>query len=339
MIIIPVNKKKKKKSEDIAPVFSEETKQAVKTTAKANKKFQVAEVPTGVTVSSPLIPTVSDISNNILGIQTTSVQPTVTFDTNKDGYTYFGKTFGDYDFHNFSTMGNYKIYKKDDKYYYYDEKDKKYKSFGNMSYMSSPKYDKDYEEAINAGKKYDYSKLSLMDQLKLDSTDLNQEEYSKYSKDLERQQEKKEQAYENKYARQNDTPGIQRAITTTKNIANKVNEEIIQPVSDLGELYEAGKKSNDLSLEYYNQMMGKENNAEEMQKEYDKYSMFNEDLLNDKTWGGTAIKNANVQVQSIKNQGIAATILGVGGAGIGALIGGKPGAIAGAKIGEVNIKD
>lgn len=63
--------------------------------------------------------------NNFKDI-TSTVSRNVLRNTNKDGYLDTKKKYGDYNKNNLS-KSNYKIYQKDNKYYYFDEKDKKYK--------------------------------------------------------------------------------------------------------------------------------------------------------------------------------------------------------------------
>ncbi len=63
--------------------------------------------------------------NNFKDI-TSTVSRNVLRNTNKDGYLDTKKKYGDYNKNDLS-KSNYKIYQKDNKYYYFDEKDKKYK--------------------------------------------------------------------------------------------------------------------------------------------------------------------------------------------------------------------
>jgi len=63
--------------------------------------------------------------NNFKDI-TSTVSRNVLRNTNKEGYLDTKKKYGDYNKNDLS-KSNYKIYQKDNKYYYFDEKDKKYK--------------------------------------------------------------------------------------------------------------------------------------------------------------------------------------------------------------------
>lgn len=76
---------------------------------------------------------------------------------NSDGYADLGKTWGDYYYHDYAKNGKYKLYAKNDDdgkigFYYYDENDKKYKTFGNQSWLTSEESDKKaLEEAKSLG--------------------------------------------------------------------------------------------------------------------------------------------------------------------------------------------
>lgn len=76
---------------------------------------------------------------------------------NSEGYADLGKTWGDYYYHDYAKNGKYKLYAKNDDdgkigFYYYDENDKKYKTFGNQSWLTSEESDKKaLEEAKSLG--------------------------------------------------------------------------------------------------------------------------------------------------------------------------------------------
>lgn len=257
---------------------------------------------------------------------------------NEDGYTYTGKNYGDYWYQNYATDKDNKIYSKDGNYFVYDGKN--YRNVDQISFMTTKELsEKEYKEAKKMGFTGSKSTLShVSEKLKLDTADLTSAEYTEYEKDLLRQQDAR-----NKELAQNSQinyggAGLKGAVgeikTAFSNVANKVDKEIIAPIKNFSDNYETGKLNNQLALEYYKKMQGEENNADELRKKVDVYNSFNQDLLNDAGATGTAIQQLNTQVESIKNQGIAATILsGVGAIGGGLLTKSTKGAIAGAKIG------
>ena len=56
-----------------------------------------------------------------------TVKPTQTVNTiNSDGYTATNKKYGDYKYQDYANKKDYKIYKKDGKSYYYNDKTKQY---------------------------------------------------------------------------------------------------------------------------------------------------------------------------------------------------------------------
>lgn len=259
---------------------------------------------------------------------------------NEDGYTYTGKNYGDYWYQNYATDKDNKIYSKDGVFYVRDEKRNKYQPVDTISFMTTKELsDKEYNEAKKLGFTGSKSALTkVSEKLKLDTADLTSQEYTEYEKDLLRQEEARNKELAQNRQINYGGAGLKGAVgeikTAFSNVANKVDKEIIAPVKNFSDNYETGKLNNQLALEYYKKMQGEENNADELAKKVEVYNSFNQDLINDPGATGTAIQQLNTQVESIKNQGIAATILSGVGAGIGAIATrSSQGAIAGAKAG------
>ncbi len=195
-----------------------------------------------------------------------------------------------------------------------------------------------YRNDIKEGKikQYDDTVLSINDRLDLDTANLTNKKYNEYEEDLLRQQEAKDNQKDRiNYGYDGTLSGTLKALNSTKNKVNdKIDKEVIYPIKHAKENYELGKKNNQLALEYYKKMEGKKNNAEELAQEMDKYQYFNKDLINNPGWAGTAIQNANTQVESLKKQGIGATVLGTIGSVIGTVINPGAGTVAGLKAGS-----
>lgn len=309
-----------------------------------------------------------DVSSVLLGTYATKVKPTVTNPTlygmnskptvtpetetvestvksenktptvNADGYKETGKTYGDYWYQEYGKRKDEKIYEKDGKYYLYSNGT--YQDVDKVSYMTDKKTDKKtLQEAKKEGYKGSKSSLAhISDQLKLDTENLSKDEYKEYESDLKRQQDKHEKELARKSEVQYSGAGLKGSLGTLKtyasNVGNKVDDEIATPLKYAKDNYEVGKLNNELALEYYNKMEGKSNKVDKLKKKVDTYNKFNKDLLEKPGALGTAIQQANTQVESLKHQGVAASVLGLGGATAGALLTRTPqGALAGAKAG------
>ena len=309
-----------------------------------------------------------DVSSVLLGTYAVKVKPTVTNPTlygmnskptvtpetetvestvksenktptvNADGYKETGKTYGDYWYQEYGKRKNEKIYEKDGKYYLYSNGT--YQDVDKVSYMTDKKTDKKtLQEAKKEGYKGSKSSLAhISDQLKLDTENLSKDEYKEYESDLKRQQDKREKELARKREVQYSGAGLKGSLGTLKtyasNVENKVDDEIATPLKYAKDNYEIGKLNNELALEYYNKMEGKSNKVDKLKKKVDTYNKFNKDLLEEPGALGTAIQQANTQVESLKHQGVAASVLGLGGATAGALLTRTPqGALAGAKAG------
>lgn len=309
-----------------------------------------------------------DVSSVLLGTYAVKVKPTVTNPTlygmnskptvtpetetvestvksenktptvNTDGYKETGKTYGDYWYQEYGKRKNEKIYEKDGKYYLYSNGT--YQDVDKVSYMTDKKTDKKtLQEAKKEGYKGSKSSLAhISDQLKLDTENLSKDEYKEYESDLKRQQDKHEKELARKSEVQYSGAGLKGSLGTLKtyasNVGNKVDDEIATPLKYAKDNYEVGKLNNELALEYYNKMEGKSNKVDKLKKKVDTYNKFNKDLLEKPGALGTAIQQANTQVESLKHQGVAASVLGLGGATAGALLTRTPqGALAGAKAG------
>lgn len=269
---------------------------------------------------------------------------------NSEGYTETSKKYGDYKYQDYANKKDYKIYTKDNKSYYYDEKNKRYVDMDEQSMTTKELDKKEYKNAVKQGykgsrtynsKDVQVEPSKVADKVALESSDLTKEEKEKYKKSLIKQE--KQKGKETNFVKKSGT-GID-ALTGAWNnqVVNPngvLQENVIQPISNAGRIYESGKMNNELALEWYKKMQGKPNKADELQAKADTFNRFNQDVASGDIGAvGQTIQNLNTQVESLKNQGIAATAGGiVGGAG-GAIVGlksGNPigGAIKGAKLGS-----
>ena len=248
---------------------------------------------------------------------------------NADGYTDTGKKYGDYYYWDYSKRKDEKIYKKDGTYYIYNSKGK-YEPIVDTNNMTTKELEaKQYKDAVKAGYKdkrdSGYKYLSVIQQLDLDTAGLTEAEKQDYADDIRRQKDKEHKEWKYKV----DASGG----ASIQNAINKIEKHVVDPIKNFGDNYETGKLNNELALEYYKKMNGESNNADKLAKKVEIYNKYNQDLLTDPGLAGTAIQNLNTQVESLKNQGIAATALGSTGALIGTIIHPGGGTVAGAKIG------
>ena len=254
---------------------------------------------------------------------------------NNEGYKSLGRQVGDYTTSNYATIGKYEVFSKDGKYYYYDTSQNKYVDFTGKEQRltSSETLKKEAEQAKKDGRTYN-SKLSVADQLKLDDSDLTEEEYDSYSKDLQRQQKDKEEDYARKYKTQYGGAGLKGSLGETKrllgNLGKNIDDEVVEPIRDIKDNYNYGKKTEQLMKEAYKKMTGKKNNYDSLKKEVETYSKFNQDI----------VENGNYldqSLQSLPNQ-VGGFIAGTEGGGIGSLagliLGGTVGKFTGLGIGK-----
>ena len=247
---------------------------------------------------------------------------------NKEGYKSTGKKYGDYKYQGYKERKDYEIYEKEGKYYYYDAKRKSYIPM-DQAELTTPELDKkSYEEAKKQGYKGSKDTLKIADRIKLDTANLTEKEYKDYKKDLERQQEDKEEAEKRKNRVRVSGTGLKGSLgeldTLFSNAGANIDDNIIEPVRDVKDNYKVGKMTEQLGLEAYKKMTGEKNDYDKIRKEYDKYVTFNEDIINDVNYLDQAI-------QTIPNQ-VGGLIAGVKGGGIGgiagAILGGGVGAVA-----------
>lgn len=247
---------------------------------------------------------------------------------NKEGYKSTGKKYGDYKYQGYKERKNYEIYEKEGKYYYYDAKRKSYIPM-DQAELTTPELDKkSYEEAKKQGYKGSKDTLKIADRIKLDTANLTEEEYKDYKKDLERQQEDKEETEKRKNRVRVGGTGLKGSLgeleTLFSNAGANIDDNIIEPVRDVKDNYKVGKMTEQLGLEAYKKMTGEKNDYDKIRKEYDKYVTFNEDIINDANYLDQAI-------QTIPNQ-VGGLIAGAKGGGIvgiaGAILGGGVGAVA-----------
>ncbi len=278
-----------------------------------------------------------------------TVKTTVDNTPNAEGYVKTNKKYGDY-FNDDERKNNLDIYKKDGKSYYKGT-DGKYNEIVHttgQSLQPAPTQVKETEkEKTNATINFDNKKelkyqpkekeeekLSPINQIKLDTEDLTKEEKKKYKKSLLQQEEQERE--KSNFVRRSGT-GID-ALTGAygnvfENPNNPIQKEIAKPLENAERIYESGKLNNKLALEWYKKAQGKSNNVEEIEKEIQKFNNFNQDIASGNVgWLGESIQNANTQVESLKNQGIAATGGAILGGGLGALVGLKTGDVAGGAL-------
>ena len=247
---------------------------------------------------------------------------------NKEGYKSTGKKYGDYKYQGYKERKDYEIYEKEGKYYYYDAKRKSYIPMDQVE-LTTPELDKkSYEEAKKQGYTGSKDTLKISDRIKLDTANLTEEEYKDYKKDLERQQEDKEEAEKRKNRVRVGGAGLKGSLgeleTLFSNAGANIDDNIIEPVRDVKDNYKVGKMTEQLGLEAYKKMTGEKNDYDKIRKEYDKYVTFNEDIVNNANYLDQAI-------QTIPNQ-VGGLIAGAKGGGIGgiagAILGGGVGAVA-----------
>ena len=256
----------------------------------------------------------------------------------KEGYKTTGKVYGDYFYQGYKDNKNLPIVEKDGKYYVYNEKAPsealKYQDVDKMSFLTKGDA---YEKAVKQGYKGSQEVREISNQIKLDTSNLTTKQKEEYTKDIQRQEkaEAKQQKHDNRV--RYGGAGLKGSLGELEylfgNAKNTTEKEIVDPVKNFGDNYETGKMNNELALEYYKKMQGKENRVDELEKEVETYNKFNQDLLTNPGATGKASQNLNTQVESLKHQGITATILGGIGAGIGTVVNPGAGTVAGAKIG------
>lgn len=278
-----------------------------------------------------------------------TVKTTVDNTPNAEGYVKTNKKYGDY-FNDDERKNNLDIYKKDGKSYYKGT-DGKYNEIvhttGQSLQPAPTQVEETKKEKTNTTINFDNKKelkyqpkekeeekLSPINQIKLDTEDLTKEEKKKYKKSLLQQEEQERE--KSNFVRRSGT-GID-ALTGAygnvfKNPNNPIQKEIAKPLENAERIYESGKLNNKLALEWYKKAQGKSNNVEEIEKEIQKFNNFNQDIASGNVgWLGESIQNANTQVESLKNQGIAATGGAILGGGLGALVGLKTGDVAGGAL-------
>lgn len=269
--------------------------------------------------------------------------------TDSEGYTTTGLVYGDYWYQNYAKDKNNPIVEKEGKYYVYKGTNSTsgkgiYQPVDTMTFMTTKELDKkNYEEAVEQGYiggKNDVKKIA--NQIKLDSTNLTDKEKEEYAEDLRRQEadaiEDLKRANQIHYS----GSGLKGALGELKhllgNAGEKIDEEIVEPITTAKDSYKLSKMSEELGLEAYKKMMGEENNYDSLKEEMDKYTKFNEDIVYDSNYLSQSIQSLPNQVggflAGVKEGGIGATIGATGGAIIGgATTKSGSGALAGAKTG------
>ncbi len=170
--------------------------------------------------------------NNFKDI-TSTVSRNVLRNTNKDGYLDTKKKYGDYNKNDLS-KSNYKIYQKDNKYYYFDEKDKKYKDM------------KGYETTTHKIDSRDSGLLNIN----------NKNEMLKQNKDRKR--------FDPKFVQTTEQKDISKKIAS-----DMAADDSAQEQKWLNSLSKEDKKAYEESAKYQNKLQ-KEKHKEAQQKEIKK---------------------------------------------------------------------
>lgn len=331
------------------PSIEKQNKSIKSTPISSNKNVDIKSLQNSMTIK----PNKTNNQNNntdIRTIKTEQPKKTTVSTVNNDGYTETNKKYGDYKYQDYANKKDYKIYTKDNKSYYYDEKNNRYVDMDEQSMTTKELDKKEYKNAVKQGykgsrtynsKDVQVEPSKVADKVALESSGLTKKEKEKYKKSLIKQE--KQKGKELNFVKKSGTGFDAMAGAWNNQIVNPngpLQKNVIQPVSNAGRIYESGKINNELALEWYKKMQGKPNKADELQAKADVFNRFNQDVASGDIGAvGQTIQNLNTQVESFKNQGIAASAGGlIGGAG-GALVGiktGNPvgGAIKGAKLGS-----
>ena len=265
---------------------------------------------------------------------TTTVQPTVQSTINNDGYEETNKRYGDYKYQDYLNKKDYKVYKKDGKSYYLDEKSNRYIDMDTPTMTSAEQDRKDYEEAVKNGYvgdsiykgKKQVQPTKISDRVNLETSNLTDAQKKKYTKSLIRQE--KERDSDLAYVRRGGA-GLTGTIGELQNVGRGVDEAIIEPISRAPESYQLGKLNQQLSQEYYKKMLGKNNDAkiDDLNRQISIFNQFNNDVVQSNNQLDTYFKNLPNEVSGITS--------GVkGGGALGAI-----GAIGGGAIGLLTTKD
>lgn len=282
---------------------------------------------------------------------------------NSDGYTETNKRYGDYKYQDYANKKDYKIYKKDGKTFYYNEKAKQYIDMDAPTMTSAEQDKKDYEEAVKQGfkgqsiyKTKETSKLAKgkQDKFSADSKNKNRGLTIETQKSQQKEQvlpaklsdrieldtsdltkeEKKKYAKDlirqeknrdkdSSYVRQGGA-GIQGALGELRHTTKNVDENFVEPIARAPEAYDYGKLAQQQSMEYYKAMMGKKNNLAEINKKLEKYTKFNKDIIDSENELDSYFKNLPNQISGMKAGIENAGVLGAA----GGIVGGGLGAIA-----------
>lgn len=320
-----------------------------RTIVKGTKKLGNTIADTGGKLLEAPVKTLEDFIVNPLGgkdtdqkqKQAVKLSPTAG-QVNQEGYKDVGTTYGRYKYQNYAERKDYKIYEKEGKYYYYDEKRKVYTPI-NQAELTSKELDKqNYKEAVKLGYSGDKDTLKIEDKIKLDTSRLTEEEYKDYKKDLERQQKDEEEQQKRDNKVRIGGAGIRGALGELTylfgNAGESIDENIIEPIRDAGSNYELGAMTERLGLEAYKKMMGEENNYDELKKEYETYTQFNQDIVSEGNHLDQTFQTMPNQIgglwSGIKGGGVGGTLGAIGGGILGAVITKTPeGTLAGAQTG------
>lgn len=291
-----------------------------------NKIFTMADIKEESPISyetSTVVSNTPSTTNNIgtrlkRNSTTASVEPTVQM-PNSEGYTPTNKKYGDYKYQDYLKKKDYDVYKKDGKAYYFNGEN--YIDMDTPSIVSPEQDKRDYKEAIKYGyvdRRDKNTPTKIADLVNLDTNDLTEEEKEKYTKSLIRQEKKRDK--ELAYVRRGGA-GVLGTIGELQNIGKGVGENVIEPIARAPESYNYGKLSQDLSEQYYNKMMGKKNNVDELNRQLALYNQFNNDIAQSNNQLDSYFKNLPNQVSGIKAGIKGAGILGAAGAAGGGFLG------------------
>ncbi len=299
-----------------------------------------SNVTAGIVTSLPDMQFKSNEKKNVSKQMTTQqmiddLNKNTTNVTNNEGYTDTGKKYGDYRYWDYKNKSNYKIYSKNGKYFYYDEQKGKYTELDNENRITTPEQaKKEYEEAKKLGFKGNDSKLKIEKQLDLDTTNLTKKERKEYQEDLQRQQDEyNKKISEVRYG----GAGLKGSLGEVRENLKGINENLIDPITDIPEDLKLGYLNTQLGLESFKKMNGQKNNYDKIKEQVDKYSKFNQDIATSNNLINQNTQNTPNQVlgtmSGLKNAGVGGTLGAIGGGIVGFATAGTGGIVPGMKTG------
>lgn len=264
-------------------------------------------------------------------VQQTEVEPKR---YNSDGYEETNEKYGDYKYQDYLNKKDYKIYRKDGKAYYYDEKTNRYVDMDEQTMVSPEEDKKQHKIAVENGfidkKTYKNGEQvrpsKIADRVALNSFGLSEQEKEEYNKSLIRQEKDKDK--ELSYVRRGGA-GLAGFAGELQNVGKNVEDIAIDPLRRAPSSYQYGKLTQDLSNAYYNQLVGKdsEQSIDEISRKLEIFNQFNKDVTDTGNQLDQYFRNLPNEISGIKS--------GIKGGGVLGAIG----AIGGGAIGLLGSKD